>query len=169
MIKIDLATINDIAQVMEIKTEVLEFFNSLNDPQWNEYYPIEEDFLQDIESNSLFVARDENLVVGFMALGKDFPPLYKSLPFKAELTKSMVLHRFAVRKEYRSRGLASFMLNSAISICLQLNCYNIIADTHETNLPMQKFLEKFGFTYVSTFKFPEIKEGSFIAFEKPLN
>ena len=60
----------------------------------------------------------------------------------------ITIHKIA--SKYFQKGIASFMLNHAITTAKSNNIYNIRIDTHKDNLSMQRFLTKHDFKACGT-------------------
>ena len=59
----------------------------------------------------------------------------------------VTIHRVAVAARAAKRGVASFMMQSAIELAQSLGFRSVRVDTHEGNIPMQRMLQKNGFRY----------------------
>lgn len=55
----------------------------------------------------------------------------------------------AVLSEYRKKGLASYLLNTAIEKCREMNLDNIFLEVRTSNLPAINLYEKLGFEKIS--------------------
>ena len=62
--------------------------------------------------------------------------------------KYLVVHRIAIRDNYKGQGLAKIILDETLK--LFPNISSIRMDTHDDNLSMQRFLTKYGFNYCGT-------------------
>ena len=71
MIKIELAEINDIDNIMKMIHNCANDLISKNIFQWNEKYPSKDVFLIDIEKKNLFIFKNSSGVVGCVALSYD--------------------------------------------------------------------------------------------------
>ena len=102
------ATLEDLDQVMVAVEDAREFLKEQGNGQWQDGYPNRDDFIKDINNGRLFIVPDinnPNIVVGVCALTyreEDYHHLYEGtwltdLPY-------MVMHRVAVKKEYRHQG-----------------------------------------------------------------
>lgn len=63
-----------------------------------------------------------------------------------------VVHRVAVRADAVKKGAASLLLKEAQRIAAQKGCESVRVDTHPGNTPMQRLLEKNGFTQCGTIR-----------------
>jgi RimJ/RimL family protein N-acetyltransferase len=58
-----------------------------------------------------------------------------------------VVHRMAIKKEFRKFGLATFMFHKFHQQLLEKNIKSLKIDTHEENFGMQGLIKKLGYTY----------------------
>ncbi len=136
----------DLDRILQIYESARIFMRAHGNPdQWGEHYPPDEMIREDIERGDLFVCveNDEILAVFFYTEGDD--PTYEYIENGAWLNDAPygVIHRIAVAA--RGRGVAAFCFDFALS-----RCGNLKIDTHENNLPMQRTLEKNGFSRCGT-------------------
>lgn len=54
-----LATESDLPEIMVIVKQIVVEMSSSNNRQWDETYPLPDDFLQDINTKSLYVLEEE--------------------------------------------------------------------------------------------------------------
>ena len=57
----------------------------------------------------------------------------------------VVVHRIAVRKNYRGKGAACYIMEFAEKIAMEHQLQDIRIDTHHDNIPMRTFLAKLGY------------------------
>lgn len=148
--KYRLATLKDIIQIMEIIEDGRAFLSTQNSGQWQDGYPNETTMTNDIINENLYVLikEDENIIVGVCALTyheDDYDYLYEGawltdLPY-------MVMHRIAVKKEYRSMGYGKLLFGVFIEVAKKKGYRSLRIDTHENNTRMRKILDDFGFVY----------------------
>lgn len=137
------ASIDDLASIMEIVIEAKAYLKSQNIDQWQDGYPNEEGLKLDINNNSLYVVKDNDLIIGVFCMG-DYEPTYDKI-YNGQWTSDsdyVVVHRFAVRNKYKGKGVAKYIFDYV------KNKYDYIrVDTHPDNKSMIKCLYNNGFTY----------------------
>lgn len=113
-----------------------------NMEQWNGNYPSLEILEQDVANGKLHLCVEEGELLGVFYYAKENDPTYAEIFDGAWLNARPygVMHRVAVAA--RGRGVASFCM----TYCYE-KCKNLKIDTHKDNIPMQKALERNGFTY----------------------
>ena len=122
------ANIDDLASIMEIVIEAKAYLKSQNIDQWQDGYPNEEGLKLDINNNSLYVVKDNDLIIGIFCMG-DYEPTYDVI-YNGE---------WSTNKDY---VVAKYIFDYV------KNKYDYIrVDTHPDNKSMIKCLYNNGFTY----------------------
>ena len=131
----------DINQIMDcIDTARQLMRESGNQIQWTNGYPSEELMLESIENGFNFLIFENGDVVATFDFIIADDPNYSFIENGAWLNneKYGVIHRLA--SNGKAKGVAKFCFEWCFS-----QFPNIRIDTHETNIPMQKVLEKLGY------------------------
>ena len=137
------ANVLDLDSIMEIIDQAKAYLKSQNIDQWQDAYPNKDVLVNDITHDSLYVVKEDNLIIGVFCVG-NYEPTYDVI-YKGEWSTNkdyVVVHRFAVRNEYKGKGVAKYIFDYVKSK------YDYIrVDTHPDNKSMIKCLYNNGFTY----------------------
>jgi ribosomal protein S18 acetylase RimI-like enzyme len=139
---------------MEILADGREALAALDIDQWQNGYPYQETIARDVELRESYVVEDNDgrlhatAMIGFKEendylLIEEGEWLTDSVPGKPAYA---VVHRVAVARESRGRGLAAFVLREAEKLALSAGCQSVRIDTHPGNTPMLGLLKKQGYT-----------------------
>jgi GNAT superfamily N-acetyltransferase len=140
------ANLHDVPRILEITVAAVKKLNDAGNFQWNETYPLESDFLKDIENDELWVAEENTLILGFMAITTDFPPEYHNFGWDMN-SPATIPHRLALAPEAIGKGLAQkFMLLSEKVALDRGHCY-VRVDTNVLNAPMNYVFRKLGYEF----------------------
>ena len=149
--KIQLSTFEDIPAIIAIINDAKEYLASQKIDQWQNGYPNAEQVANDIKNNESYVViNDENEVIATAMFTTNPEPTYKIIDGNwniDENEKYGVVHRMAIKKEFRKFGLATFMFHEFHQQLLEKNIKSLKIDTHEKNLGMQALIKKLGYTY----------------------
>ena len=149
--KIQLSTFEDIPAIIAIINDAKEYLASQKIDQWQNGYPNTEQVANDIKNNESYVViNDENEVIATAMFTTNPEPTYKIIDGNwniDENEKYGVVHRMAIKKEFRKFGLATFMLHEFHQQLLKKNIKSLKIDTHEENFGMQAMIKKLGYTY----------------------
>lgn len=156
----------DIHKIMYIIKEAKEYLKENNIDQWQDGYPTEGTILDDIKSNESYIAVENDVVIGTVAISFRGEKTYEKIYEGSWLSKEayVVIHRIAVTRELKGRGIACNIIKEIEKIALKNNMYSIKIDTHEENNVMQNLLVKNNFKYCGVIYL--IDKSKRIAFEK---
>jgi len=161
-------TVSDIADVMTIIDQGKTYLKASGVNQWQNGYPNKAVINQDINDGYGYVLLKHNKIVATIALSFDGEPWYDDIRDGAWLTKGdfLVIHRMAVRADFRATDAATELLRLAEELCISKGVTSIKIDTHPENMPMQKLVTKNGFQYCGVVILGA--EGERLAYEKRL-
>jgi ribosomal protein S18 acetylase RimI-like enzyme len=149
--KIRLSKIDDIPSIMQIIDDAKTYFASLYIDQWQNGYPNAEQVENDIKKNESYVIlNDENQVMATSMFTTNKEPTYKIIDGNwiiDESRKYGVIHRMAIKKEFRKLGLATILFDEFHQQLKNKNVQSLKIDTHEDNLGMQALIKKLGYKY----------------------
>ncbi|AUC84027.1 GNAT family N-acetyltransferase [Polaribacter sp. ALD11] len=149
--KIRLSKIEDISKIMEIIEEAKQFLASQEIDQWQNGYPNTEQVENDVlKGESYVVVNDENQIMATSMFTSNPEPTYKVIEgnwIVDETEVYGVIHRMAIKKEFRKFGLATFMFHEFHLQLLEKKIKSLKIDTHEENTGMQSLLKKLGYKY----------------------
>lgn len=142
-IEIRKATPKDVDCILEVIDQARIIMRETgNATQWANGYPSSETILDDIEQDCGFVCCTDAIVgYFFFRHGIDPEPTYSVIEGTWLNDRPYgVIHRLASGR--KAKGIATAAFDFAFT---QTN--NVRVDTHADNLPMQRFLQKNGFSY----------------------
>lgn len=164
------ANLADLKQIMEAVEDSRFLLKTQGTGQWQDGYPHENDFIDDINNGHLYVIYDQKPthVVGVFAITyyeEDYHHLYEGkwlsdYPY-------MVMHRVAIKRQYRGQGFGKQIFLSFIEQGKKEGYLSLRIDTHEGNAPMRHLIELFGFRYCGKTLLANNKDR--MVFEKLLN
>jgi len=141
--------IADIEKIMEIIKQAQEYLKSQGINQWQDGYPDVNAISHDINEGYGFVLEEDGEVIATAAVSYDGEPTYKDIHEGKWLSdySYAVIHRVAVDKNYKGKGLSSEIIKQVELDCHSKKVKSIKVDTHEQNVVMQNLLKKHGFSY----------------------
>lgn len=157
----------DLRGIMEIIRETIEEMRTYNNTQWDESYPQEKDFINDIQSGDLFVVEREGKLVGFACINRVEPIEYKELNWTLS-EECIVVHRMAVNSHYRRSGIGTELMKFADELALENSIFYLKTDTYSINIKMNALFKKCDYEFVGEMSFLG-KEEPFYCYEKILN
>ncbi|MFL0266779.1 GNAT family N-acetyltransferase [Candidatus Clostridium radicumherbarum] len=160
------AIVEDLRDIMNIIKETKVEMHSYNNYQWDESYPLEKDFINDIEDGCLYVAEREGKLMGFVCINKIEPSEYSGLNWSLN-EEAMVIHRMSVNPSSRRMGIGTELMKFAEELALKNNIRYLKTDTYSINTKMNALFVKCGHKLVGEMSFLS-KEKPFYSYEKIL-
>lgn len=157
----------DIPGIMKIIRQAQEYMREQRIDQWQNGYPEETVFKEDIEHGYSYVMEEDGNIIATMAVIFDGEPDYDKIydgQWKTVKQPYAAIHRVAVDTQAKGRGIAGAMLSEVEKMCRVRGVGSMKNDTHKDNSSMQRMLRKNGFEYCGIIYLKDGEER--IAFEK---
>ena len=166
MIKIELATQNQLDRVKEIAEACAKNMIENNIFQWNNKYPSREIFKEDIKNKSLYVSKMNQEVVGCIMFSSLKDDVYKTVNWITPDEYNLYIHRLAVHPIFQKKGIARKMMDFAEDFAKSNNYISIRLDTFSQNPRNNKFYKSRGYNKLDDVYFPKQSEFPFHCYEK---
>ena len=166
MIKIELATQNELDRVKEIAEACAKNMIENNIFQWNDKYPSREIFKEDIKNKSLYVSKINHEVVGCIMLSSFKDDVYKSVNWITPDEYNLYIHRLAVHPIFQKKGIARKMMDFAEDFAKSNDYISIRLDTFSQNPRNNKFYKSRGYNKLDDVYFPKQSKFPFHCYEK---
>lgn len=160
------AVVSDLEQIMKIVEAAKSDMHSYQNYQWDESYPKEKDFMQDVAEGTLFVYEVKGSIGGVVCINKDEPEEYKNAAWSMS-GEAFVIHRLAVSNQFRGQGIGCKLIDYAEFLGREHNIKHIKTDTNSINLKAQSLLKKCGYSFVGEIGLSG-HEGRFYCYDKVL-
>lgn len=160
------AVIGDLYKIMYIVDEVKEEMNNEGNDQFNENYPNEEHFREDIENGYLYVKGIGIDIAGVICISDKEFSISKDLNWSKK-TPSTVFYRLIVNKSYRRRGIGEELVSLAENISKMQGLNYVKGATYEINHSMISLFNKLNYNFVGKGYF-EGRKYPFYYYEKLL-
>ncbi|MCL2889299.1 MAG: GNAT family N-acetyltransferase [Eggerthellaceae bacterium] len=152
------AEIAEIDRILEILADGRRTLAEANINQWQGGYPQRDVIERDINSCESYVVEDEDGSLAATAMlsfrGEQDYSIIKDGAWLVDSPESApcfaVIHRVAVDSQKKGKGAAGLILRGAEEIVYEKGFRSIRIDTHADNIPMQRLLEKEGYTHCGT-------------------
>lgn len=161
------ATLEDLKDIMEIIKQTIVEMSSYNNNQWDENYPQEKDFINDIEKEDLFVIEIEEKIAGFICINKVEPREYNKLNWTLN-EAAMVVHRLSVSPAYRRHGIGTELMKFTDELSLKNKLRYLKTDTYSINPKMNALFIRCGYKLIGEMRYLG-KEKPFLCYEKVLD
>ena len=131
---------------MAIIRRVVPAMRASGNLQWDDSYPNADVFLRDMHLAQLWLAEDEEQVMGVAAITMDQEPEYAGVGW--DLTElAVVVHRLAVDPDFQGSGVATALMRQAEAVALERGIRVLRLDTNARNEATQKLFPKLGYAF----------------------
>ncbi len=136
------ATQSDVIGCRLLADYANELMLKRNNPQWSCGYPEIEILFDDVKKEQLYVAYEENELIGMVVIQKSKDEIYEKYDFWSE-GPYLSVHRIVSKRS----GLGKYFINMAIDMAKEIGA-NVRLDTHIKNIHMQELVKSLGFVEV---------------------
>ena len=169
MIKIELAEINDLNDIMKMINNCANDLISKNIFQWNEKYPSRDIFLSDIEKKNLFILKNNSGIIGCIALSHEKDIEYNNVKWLTKDDKNLYVHRLAVDPKFQKKGIGKLLMDFAEDYARNNKFKSVRLDTFSKNERNNRFYKSRKYTKLDDVYFPNQSEFPFHCYEKILD
>ena len=169
MIKIELAEIIDINDIMKMIHDCANDLIGKNIFQWNEKYPSRDIFLSDIEKKNLFILKNNSGIIGCIALSHEKDIEYTDVKWLTKDDKNLYLHRLAVDPKFQKKGIGKLLMDFAEDYARNNKFISVRLDTFSKNERNNRFYKSRKYTKLDDVYFPNQSEFPFHCYEKILD
>lgn len=158
-----LGQIDDIKDITNLISDAIEEMELHKIFQWDEIYPTEEDFIEDIRKGNLFVVKEDGKLVAIYVISDESDEAYKSANWKYEDETSYILHRFCVSRDFQNMGYGKKILLNIENQIRDMGYKSIRLDVFTNNPYAQKLYRHNGYEVRG---FADWRKGRFDLMEK---
>lgn len=133
--------------------------------QWNEHYPSEAAFINDVERNELYVAEENGKILGAIVISTFMDEEYRPIKWLTPNGNSTYIHRLCVHPEHQGKGLAQQLMDFAEAHSRDNDFVSVRLDTFSQNKRNQLFYEQRGYQRLGDIFFPKQSEHPFHCYE----
>ncbi len=141
----------DLSAIMSIIGDAQKYLASLKIDQWQDGYPNEEQILLDIANQDSYVIyNDKGTIMGTSVCTTKHEYTYDRIDGNWQTSHDStygVIHRIAVKDEFRKSGLARFVFGHYEQDLKKKGISSLRVDTHSENMGMQKLLKSMEYKY----------------------
>jgi ribosomal protein S18 acetylase RimI-like enzyme len=160
---------SDVPEIIELTRSCARYMISIGIFQWNEYYPSETVFYNDVELDQLWKIVSKGEILGIMVLTEIEDDEYDGVSWLTDNVKNLYIHRLAVHPKHQGKGVARKLLDFSETFAQNNKYASIRLDTFSQNKRNQKIYEQRGYVKLEDIYFPKQSEHPFHCYEKLLN
>ena len=162
------AQLQDLTVIMKIIDDAKELLKKNGSPQWQNGYPDQETFTQDIVMQTNWILINDNKVVATATLQLTPEPTYRNITqgqWQQPDEPYATIHRVAISSNYRGQGLSKLLFSNLLTVGQMQGIKNFRIDTHRSNKAMQHIAENFNFKKRGIIKVNDQNDPERLAYE----
>ena len=162
------AQLQDLTAIMKIIDDAKELLKKNGSPQWQNGYPDQETFTQDIVMQTNWILINDNKVVTSATLQLTPEPTYRNITqgqWQQPDEPYATIHRVAISSNYRGQGLSKLLFSNLLTVGQMQGIKNFRVDTHRSNKAMQHIAENFNFKKRGIIKVNDQNDPERLAYE----
>lgn len=159
------ATLKDIESILQITKACASFMKSQGIYQWNEHYPNQSAFKNDVLRDELYVIENNSKVVGCIVISIVMDKEYLPVSWLTDNKNNIYIHRLAIHPKHQGKGYAQTLMGFAEDYAKTNNFISIRLDTFSQNKRNQKFYELRGYKRLGDIYFPKQSKYPFYCYE----
>lgn len=140
-----LAKKSDIDDVVKLVKAAIVQMEADGIYQWDDIYPAKEDFINDIEKKSLYLAIDSKKLAAIYVISAESDEAYKNAAWENNDESAYILHRFCVSPNYQNKGIGKEALAHIETQIYEMGYKSIRLDVFTENPYAQKLYRKSGY------------------------
>lgn len=133
--------------------------------QWNDNYPSESAFLNDLERNELYVKESNGKVIGTIVISTYMDEEYVPIQWLTPNGNSIYIHRLGVDPIYQGKGYAQELMDFGEAYAKSNGFVSVRLDTFSQNKRNQQFYEQRGYKKLDDIFFPKQSTHPFHCYE----
>ena len=142
--QIRLARREDLPALIALVQRAVPLMRAAGNLQWDENYPNEEVFGEDIARGQLWIAEIDGALAGVAAITTNQEPEYAQVGWNIE-EPAIVVHRLAVHPDFRGAGVAQALMQKAEDVARERGIHCLRVDTNTRNEATQRLFPKLGY------------------------
>lgn len=159
------AKISEISEILNLTKACAAHMAKNGIHQWNEHYPSQKAFENDIERSESYVFEKDNQIIGTITISSLMDVEYLHVQWLTPNSKNMYIHRLSVLPAQQGKGYAQKLMDFAENHAKEHGFISIRLDTFSENKRNQKFYGSRGYHQLGDIQFPKQSEHPFHCYE----
>ncbi len=159
------AKLGEIPRIMSLTRACAKHMTGMGIEQWNDHYPSENAFLNDLSRGELYLMDISEKIVGCITISTHMDDEYRPVKWLTPNGNNVYIHRLAVHPEHQGQGLARQLMDHAENMAKAENRLSVRLDTFSKNERNQRFYEARGYKKLEPVYFPKQSPHPFYCYE----
>lgn len=157
------ATLDDLEEIWNIVENSIDVMEGNNIFQWDNLYPLKEDFQKDIVKNQLYLGLANDQIAVLYVLNQECDKEYENGDWKFKEEEFFIVHRLCVNPDFQNRGIARHTLLHIEKQLKSKGIYVIRLDVFQNNPYAIRLYDSLGYSKAG---YADWRKGRFYLMEK---
>lgn len=157
------ATLDDLEEIWNIVGNSIDVMEENNIFQWDNLYPLKEDFQKDIVKNQLYLGLANDQIAVLYVLNQECDKEYENGDWKFKEEEFYIVHRLCVNPDFQNRGIARHTLLHIEKQLKSKGIYVIRLDVFQNNPYAIRLYDSLGYSKAG---YADWRKGRFYLMEK---
>lgn len=157
------ATFDDLEEIWNIVGNSIDVMEENNIFQWDDLYPLKEDFQKDIVKNQLYLGLANDQIAVLYVLNQECDKEYENGDWKFKEEEFYIVHRLCVNPDFQNRGIARHTLLHIEKQLKSKGIYVIRLDVFQNNPYAIRLYDSLGYSKAG---YADWRKGRFYLMEK---
>lgn len=157
------ATLDDLEEIWNIVGNSIDVMEGNNIFQWDNLYPLKEDFQKDIVKNQLYLGLANDQIAVLYVLNQECDKEYENGDWKFKEEEFYIVHRLCVNPDFQNRGIARHTLLHIEKQLKSKGIYVIRLDVFQNNPYAIRLYDSLGYSKAG---YADWRKGRFYLMEK---
>lgn len=160
------ANLTQIDEILQLTRACAKAMIAKGIHQWNEHYPSQTAFEEDIKRDELFVYIKGDRIIGTIVISTLKDEIYNAITWLTPADAHCVyIHRLAVHPDFQGQGIAQQLMQFAEDYARENGFLSVRLDTFSKNNRNNTFYTKRGYEKLDPVYFPKQSEFPFYCYE----
>ncbi|MDO5154729.1 MAG: GNAT family N-acetyltransferase [Eubacteriales bacterium] len=160
-----IGTLADVDHICLLIADAIKEMESKGIYQWDSIYPTREDFIDDIQKNTLYVVEDNMELVAIYVISEEYDDAYDGCEWENATDTACILHRLCVSPHFQNKGVGKQVLLHIEEQLAALSYQSVRLDVYTKNPYALRLYENNGYRERG---FADWRKGRFLLMEKTL-
>jgi ribosomal protein S18 acetylase RimI-like enzyme len=155
----------DLDNIMLMYKSCVKGMLANNIDQWDATYPNDGVIMQDLITQTYFVAEENSIIIGGINIDQNQDLTYLDIDWKDKSDSFLVVHRLGVKEEYWNKKIGKDLMLFTEKLVVERDLKSIRLDTYSGNPKAMEFYRRLGYTELGTIDLKSNKD-KYHCFEK---
>ena len=155
----------DLDNIMLMYKSCVKGMLANNIDQWDATYPNDGVIMQDLITQTYFVAEENSIIIGGINIDQNQDLTYLDIDWKDKSDSFLVVHRLGVKEEYWNKKIGKDLMLFTEKLVIEKGLKSIRLDTYSGNPKAMEFYRRLGYTELGTIDLKSNKD-KYHCFEK---